>query len=1049
MTKNFTVYKASAGSGKTFNLARIFIEELIRLDDQSIDAHLKSIMAITFTHKAANEMKDRVLSFLERISNADPNDKKSSILIDDIARNIDLPKASVISRAGIALELIMENFSLLSISTIDSFSHRIVRSFSKELNLHFDFDVSLDYKSLIELAIDRLFDRFGSDSEDSKVLSATLISFFISQFEQGSNWNLNWLVKDFAYKNFNDELQDTFEKYPKLNSFHLDDAVLKLKEPLDRFKETSIAIASEAMQIIKNAGLTVDDLYYKKTGVFGFFDAASKGEKLFDLPKDRINKTLNEDKWLASKVDADAKSNFLDVKDKLNHLLSELIENKINNQDLKVSELLLGQIHFMALVSFIVKELTLIREEENVLLISDFNRLIDGVVKNEPVPFIYEKLGERYRHFLLDEFQDTSIKQWHNFVPLIDNAIAGNNRNLIVGDGKQAIYRFREGEVELFTDLPKIYRSEGELFELYEKNLSREIQRITLENNYRSSKEVVEFNNDFFTNVQITLAGFANVYDGHKQRAIKNEGGYVKFEILDHKELEEEDLYLGKVLESINECIEDDYTLSDIAILSRKKKHLSALASYLSEKGIDIVSDESLSLKNHEDISLIIAVMRYLVHGEDIQTRYSLFRALIFKYEAKALEDLHSIKSRIIPLEEKMKKLGFGLNRNFLRSLSLLELAREIESIFSLGMTLSAYYTTLLDVIEDYVRNNGNQLDGFISFWDDLDPSISTPSSNNAVQLLTIHKSKGLEYPVVIFPYLDWMKSMTNNFHWVDSPESIKEELPKFLLKLTTGLNDTSLQKNYEEEKSKSLLDDINLIYVAFTRAMERLYVFSSDRGGSNYITNEVLTAIKGMDGAEGSSILERGRRMKVKDRETEAIAEYFALDPELTFSRNQNLKIAFEFKKYQSKENEKALDYGKSVHQLFASINTSDDIEPALDLALKNGLFSDVELVEIREKIKRILKLDGVGAWFSDEGDKYLEKELVNDEGKLLRPDRIVIQDEILSIIDYKTGNLDEKKLQEYKAQVANYIHALQAMGYSNIKGYLLAIDEERVIAV
>ncbi len=1049
MDKDFLVYSASAGSGKTFNLARIFIEELIRKDEFTIDEHLKSIMAITFTHKAANEMKDRVLSFLDQISNNKPESKSIESLLKDISNNLKISPEEVRDRCGIALELIMENFSQLSISTIDSFSHRVVRSFTKELNLHYDFDVSLDYKSWIELANDRLFDRFGSTTPEGKVLSNTLIHFFISQFEQGSNWNLKWLLNDFAIKNFNDELHDIYEKHKELATFNLEEIVIKLKEPVDQYILELKSMGERGLDLIANAGLSVDDLFQKGSGVYGFFRMASQGDKKFDRPNSYVNKALNENIWLKAKSKSDITEPFSQIEDELHSLLNDLIDLKENAEKVRINELILNQIHIMSLVSFIVKELDVIRKEENILLISDFNRLIDRVVKNEAVPFIYEKLGERYKHFLLDEFQDTSIKQWHNFVPLFDNAIASKNRNLIVGDGKQAIYRFRGGEVELFTDLPKIYKAEGNIFGLYEENLSREVERISLESNFRSCREIVKFNNDFFTNIKISLAEFSNVYNDLIQKSVIEEEGFVKFEILSSEELEENDIYLTRTLESINESINDGYQYGDIAVLARKKDNLKSIASFLSENGIDVVSDESLVLKNQEDVSLLISVMKYLIQPEDLQIQYTLYRSLIYKYERDSLKDLQLITSHSIPVKSKLKELGFSLNHEYLRSLSLLELVKSLERIFSLGISLNAYYNTFLDVIAEYVRYNGNQLDGFLNYWDEIDPSISTPENSKAVKLLTIHKSKGLEYPVVIIPYLDWMKKLTQNYQWIDAPDDLVEEMPKILVKLSGALVDTPLEVNYDFEKKKSLLDDINLIYVAFTRARERLYVFTSDNNRSDSISQEVLLAIKGMDGMEESTLLERGKRRKVHKVREEVQSEYFEMQEVEGSSRNENLKIAYEFKKYRSEKNKDALDYGMAIHQLFSKINNREDLSEALNESLTEGIISHSEMEILTDKINRIIDLDPVSSWFSEQGEKFLERELVDAEGNLLRPDRIVIIDNKVSVIDYKTGQMNEKKLFEYRNQVNQYAEAFRSMNYMDVKGYIIAIDEEKVLAL
>jgi ATP-dependent exoDNAse (exonuclease V) beta subunit len=1049
MGNDFLVYKAAAGSGKTFNLARIFIEELIRKDENSIDAHLKSIMAITFTHKAANEMKDRVLSFLSRISKGDPNDETSNVLLAELVTNLEMSKEDIQKRCAIALELIMDNFSQLSISTIDSFSHRVVRSFAKELNLHYDFDVSLDQKSWLELAVDRLFDRFGSETKEGKELSKTLIDFFITQFEQGSNWNLKWLLNEFALKNFDDELHDIYKKHEELSKFDLQQSVATLKAPIKAYNDEIRKWGTAAKELIERHHLTADEFYYKDRGVYAFIMKASKGEGSLEAPNSNVLKSLAEDKWEASKISKEASANIERIKAELAHYVQHLVELKEDSKDIKLNVQVLDQIHIMALISFLVKELNLIRAEENILLISDFNLLIADVVKNDPVPFIYERLGERYKHFLLDEFQDTSAKQWHNFVPLFDNAIASKNRNLIVGDGKQAIYRFRGGEVELFSDLPKIYQAEGEIFDRYQENLKREYHPLTLQKNYRSSKAVVDFNNSFFEKIQVTLGGFMDVYKDLKQERVLDSEGYVKCEILSNELLKEEDIYLPKTLESIRECVEDGYRLGDIAILSRNKDKLKAIATYLSENGMDVVSDESLVLKNQEDISLIIAVMNYLVQEEDLQTKYSLYRALIYKYAMDSHEGLEQIDHQYIPLKKKLRSLGIELDIDYLRSLSLLELANEIENIFQLGIAINAYYTSFLDIINDFVKAKGNQLDAFLEHWENIDPSISTPENDKAVKLLTIHKSKGLEYPVVIIPYLDWTKRMTRNYQWVDAPASLELDLPKILLKLTKDLEGSDLEKNYLREKNKSLLDDVNLIYVAFTRAKERLYIYTSDQNGSGTVASEVLTALKGMDEMGEGSVLIKGKREKRKTIETIDETSYFYLDPVRTRTREQNIQVAYEFKKFHSAKMDDALKYGNAVHELFSKIEIRSDLEGALDSALKDGLFNQQEIGLLEEKIDRILKLEHVEDWFSAKGEKYLERELVNADGKLLRPDRIVIDNGSVSVIDYKTGMVSEKKLKKYRNQVKLYMEALRKMSYDDVKGYIIATDEEKIISI
>jgi len=720
---------------------------------------------------------------------------------------------------------------------------------------------------------------------------------------------------------------------------------------------------------------------------------------------------------------------------------------------LRIDVLILKNLYNLALVKFIQRELDLIKEEENMLLIDDFNRIIARVVKNEPVPFIYERIGERYDHFLLDEFQDTSVKQWHNFVPLIDNALANGKQNLVVGDGKQAIYRFRDGEIELFSRLPEIYRADSLVFKRVEANFKREYTSDNLKYNFRSKKEIVLFNNDFYNVLKESLGEFEPVYDECFQIPKRKEGGMVKVEILEKGTDDDEDVYLQKILDSIKEARADEYQCGDIAVLTRKNKELKTIAEFLSNNKIRVESTESLTLKKHEGIQFLIALLRFLVNPDNTETRFWVYRFLVFKFDKKPIKSLEEINKEKIPLEEKLKPFDILPRFEVLRSHSAGELFIELEAIFGLGLQNSDYFKTLLDLASEYQKKQGRQLEGFLEWWDEEDPAISTPDNPNAVKLMTIHKAKGLEFPVVIFPYTDWRKKQTKSFKWVKSPAKIAKELPKSLIRLSgAGLENTPFHDDFKYEKNKSLLDDINIIYVATTRPTERLYFFTTSKPRKDEINFQIIEAFQKM-GMEESKSYVFGKRHKKKTEnkfDSKSVPRSVFLEDFIRIDPRKALTIACEFKKYRPETVAKALDYGKAVHQLFAGIETEKDINDALFHAQSTGLLSQKETREIEKIILRLFKLELVKKWFGVGGKKYLERELIDENGKILRPDRVVISDDSsVSVIDYKTGNIGPEEIKKYTRQVMNYINAIKNTGYQNVKGFVLSIDAEKVIQI
>ena len=336
-----------------------------------------------------------------------------------------------------------------------------------------------------------------------------------------------------------------------------------------------------------------------------------------------------------------------------------------------------------------------------------------------------------------------------------------------------------------------------------------------------------------------------------------------------------------------------------------------------------------------------------------------------------------------------------------------------------------------------------------MAHWDEIDPSISTPDNQYAVKLLTIHRSKGLEFPVVILPYLDWRKMLTKDFAWFDPPAPIDELLPKVLLKMTNEILDTELSEGMLMEKKKSLLDNINVVYVAFTRAMERLYVFTSNKKGTDYISGEINTALKMMYEDFDLGVIELGKKEKKETKEALSPVQHFSLDIKSSSSKDKNLKIAYEILKYRSEKTKKAIDYGKTMHHLFSKVNIASDLDSVLSDALSNGYIDSISKHELREKMDRILAIDQVKGWFSEEGEKFLERELIDADGNKLRPYRIIIKNRHVTIIDYKTGTINDQRIEKYTEQLGRYKDAMLSMDYTDVETYLISIDDEKVIPI
>ena len=1037
LSHNFKVYKSSAGSGKTYTLVREYLKLCLKSNSPN---SYKTILAMTFTNKAATEMKERVIETLYALSVGEYHEAYDANYLKQISEHTGLKPTLIQTRSKVMLNNMLHNFSDLGICTLDKFTHRIVRTFAKDLKIPVDFNVEIDENGLLGQTIDLLVDEIGQNEEVTTILK----SLNQLKTEEGKDFKVEKDLLDFS-KTINQESTQYFIK--KLRKFSAEKLVEIQSDFIKKRKGiiTEInGLAGETIQLIDSNGIIHDS--FNRSFYPNFFKRFSDGiptDKKQLTPSETYFKNIRENLWYAkSKPDnikAAIDSIIPELTDRSNKLL-ELINQFV------ITDLISKHIHSIALLSKIDGILNQIREDEGLLLISDFNRKISGIIKSEPVPFIYERLGEKYEHFLLDEFQDNSVAQWHNILPLVTNSLAKGGFNLIVGDGKQSIYRWRNGEVEQFMELPKVYqKNNNPIFEDYESELERYYENNPLDTNYRSSKNVIDFNNWFFKSFSRYLSEkYQAIYESVTQKVHhKDKEGYVNVSFFEKQENDENhEYYFDRIIEDINNALSRNYHLKDIAILVRQNKVGTLIADHLTKNNIKVVSNESLKLGNNIYLKLITAYFNAKLNPNE-----KLYKFEILWYVSQLKElDINKL------VKDFMSKNGYNLtididtffianNLHFnLDKKNLMDLTLDLINGFGLPIN-NNYIQFYLECIHNFSQKNGNSLNQFMHYWNNKgkDLSVKTSDNENAVKILTIHKSKGLQFPVVIMP-CNWKIKKGNENIWTDIDEE-DTDLNVAYLPVNNLIEKTKYGGLFQIEEDKSLLDQINLLYVAYTRAENELYIYSKQNAKSGQIEYLIKETCESNEAFNSNDFcLEFGE--KEVQKKTELTYNSAPLK-EVKLADTSNLSFSYQaplvWKTDSPKEH---TEYGNLLHGVLAKINYKADIPAALDFIYSDLSISDALKARLKEDIDRLFKIEQFSAFFSDSFKVKVETEIIDNKGHIHIPDRIIFNDSKTIVIDYKTGT--ERK--KYKKQVLEYGKLLSEMGYKNIDLYLIYTENGEI---
>lgn len=1063
------VYKASAGSGKTFTLAYEYIKLLLGYKDESGIFRLnfsekeyhRHILAVTFTNKATDEMKQRIVSELAALSGIRVN--HDSPYLPRLCKLFDATETKIREAAKRALIYLLHDFSYFNISTIDSFFQNILRTFAREAEVPYNYDIELRDDYAVKVGINDLLSSLSRNSgKDNRKLISWLSQYMRDQVNKNSSWNI---FKESAFDSGTSLYSlakylstETFKFYrQELENYLLDKYKISefqniLHKEIDECNDKIRASAREFEKYIQSIGLSLDYVSTKGS-IYGFRKIIEKDN--LELPQSFYNASEKTDTWfLKSKIKGIALS--FDSIEHICRIAQKIIDTEIVRNTYDAMH---ENIYALGLLGDISRHVFKFRSENNLILLSDTNDLLRRIINEEDTPFIYERVGMTLKHFLIDEFQDTSRLQWQNIKPLLRESLSHNNENLIIGDEKQSIYRFRNADP---------YLLEKQVFLDFKDNVALHGDNLVSNTNWRSSENIVKFNNTLFSALSQNM-GLENTYSNVVQLISPRNvgsGGHIKIEFI--KRTEDKtwtDISLEKLPEVIENFIMQGYSQKEIAILVNKKSEGSAVIERILEytkqnhsSDIRIISDESLLLKSSPTIRLIISILRYIdnIPQDSVKSKINIIPVLLKHYENNLNKGCTPTKSLELAFNTlKAEENGEILQQfNSIPESSIISVTEQIINKYVSNLSCAEdapYIYAFQDIIINYSNRNIPTIHSFLKWWDANSFSVNSPASMDAINIMTIHKSKGLEFPCVIIPFCNWEIDPGNGLLWVNPKfcDSFDQSIPPPIVPVKFGkrLLSTAFADEYLKTNRENSIDTLNKTYVAFTRASKNMTIFMPDEPKEGYISEPILNIIESTDGNICHNI------------ENAANARNVTIPLKLYFDNNifeigtethvankiTNPEDSIIMCDYHTHGNITGLRFsipdtietprskGILLHKILSMVRYERDIQDVIKICRNKGLIMEDNAGEVNGIFENIFKNDEVRSWFSKDVRILNERSLVKNND-ISRPDRIVITPEKkVYIIDYKFG---EKHLASYEKQVLKYISIIKEAGFESVTG-------------
>jgi len=1090
---HLNIYKASAGSGKTFTLTQQFL--LMLLENPALYKH---VLAVTFTNKATGEMKQRILQELNILAN-----EKISSHSSALKAHLKLDDRQIRERAKQIMQFILHDYSRFSVSTIDHFFQRIIRTFARELGLQSGYILETDESEILNFVVDQVL----LATEDDAQLRRWLVDFARTRMMEEKSWNFREEILSLA-EELTKEAVKTVPDDQNHNRKNLQEYLNDLKRLQEWFENTLKGYGREGVRLIEDNGL--DIIHFNRTsrgvGRYFYYLQAGAEEKL--APNSFVVQVMdNPDKWPAGKLNNDTKNRVISLaREHLNPILNKAVAfyNQHHKKYHSVKEIQ-KNIYVLGILGDIQSRLYQYCREKNLFLISDAANFLKEIISGNDTPFVYEKTGSIYQHFMIDEFQDTSRFQWENFKPLIENSLAQNQKNLMVGDVKQSIYRWRNGDWKILEDE-------------VEKDFSHySLEMENLVYNRRSSENIIAYNNTIFHHARTVLQHLFNnqisVHQAHnpwqhklldayadvmQKLPEKRTGGYILNCFVTHSHGQQQatgDKFKKRMVEDLERLQDCGYKLSDMAILVRKNREGQEIADFLMEYKnqrqsasgyrYDVISNDSLYIGRAESVRFILALFRYMVNPDDAINRAFIrdtYHRVILN-ESVTAQNHHDI------LRERYDELPDDLPASFweklgaLKKTPLYEMTEKLINQFGIHQIKGEipYIEAFQENVLEFSSRHAADLNTFLEWWDRIGKKrkLQLPEDYDAIRITTIHKAKGLEFKAVIIPFCNWeidnmASGMQKNYLWCQPEDHELARLGRIPLDYSNKLVNTLFIKDYFHEKFHNYVDNLNLLYVALTRAQEVLISYSAIKikndGTINYQANEkgisdvgelmhfMLSGNKSPQSGqfqdfpfindlksywdEQNMIFKMGN-LKQKSQTSGHPSHTIDHDDYPVYKSLPNLRLKFEYAGYFSNKTDlfqHKIDYGKIMHLVFSRIHSEKDIEEALETVYLEGKINLSEKDDLHKRIRQLMENPDVKNWFSENWSVLTEKEILLPDGRVYRPDRIMFRDDQAVVIDYKFG---VKQNPVHMKQVKEYLKQIRKMGYKQTKGYIWYVNQ------
>ncbi len=1067
MVKPLTVYKASAGSGKTFTLATEYMKLLIQNP-----MSYRNILAVTFTNKATEEMKMRILSQLYGIWKQLPDSRD---YLQKIVAETGLSEAQVCQRSKESLRLLLHNYNYFRVETIDTFFQSVLRNLARELDLTANLRIGLNDIQVEEQAVDQLIDSLTH----SDVLLQWILKYIMETISDDHSWNIIGQVKSFGRTIFRDYYKAHSNKLNQLinQDKFLENYMSQMRQIKHSAEEQMKAYGDQFFDILASEGVSINELSYSKNGVAGFFIKLQNGQFDEGIVGSRVSDCMDSpEKWYTKK--SKGQELIYNLADStLIPLLRRAVEDRPQQWRLyKSADLTLRHLNQLRLLDRIEQKVREMNDAANRFLLSDTQQLLHSLIKDSDSPFIFEKIGTQLKHIMIDEFQDTSTIQWQNFKVLLQECMSHvDTTNLIVGDVKQSIYRWRSGDWRLLNAIDREFPHANQLVDIQ-----------PLKTNYRSQRHIIEFNNAFFTEAArqtydtqceeypTGAEQLRNAYADVEQLIPdkRPDNGYVHITLLPHDDYQEQ--VLLQVAETVSLLQGKGIALNQIAILVRTNRFIPMVADYFAEHQprIPIVSDEAFRLDASASVCLLVQALHLLTHPDDL-----LAKAAIAKiYQLEVLENDIAENELLIgdqPLDDLLPEEYTQHTEELLHE-PLYELTEHLYTIFQLSRLneQSAYICAFYDQLNLFVQDNSTDIDAFVNEWEDtICNKTIQGGQSDGIRILSIHKSKGLEFHHVIIPFCDWQLEHDDTI-WCQPSKTPFNALPiapiDYSQKQMMG---TIYEHDYLDEHLQNTVDNLNLLYVAFTRASHSLFVFG--RRDTNSTRSTLIQAVLPHLNLEDSNLDETEEKASPitftygsfptpDDQQTaKAASQNVFLQPVTpkpiaieTFEVKTEFRQSNKSRDFiEGDDEQQPLSYikiGSVLHNIFSTIRTHADIPQALQQLQQDGILYDDEVTreEITSLIRKRLEEKRVSNWFSDHWKLFNECTILSVQADKVverRPDRVITDGQETHVIDFKFG----KPHADYHDQVREYMQLLRTMGLPDIHGWLWYVYSNRIESV